>query len=44
MDLDVHFESTGTGIRTRDKFMDLDVHFESTGTGMRTQDKFRNRW
>ena len=42
-DLDVHFESTGTGIRTRDKFRDLDVHFESTGTYLKSRDKFGDR-
>ena len=42
-DLDVHFESTGTGMRTRDKFRDLDVHFESTGTYLKSRDKFGDR-
>jgi len=39
----VHFESTGTGMRTRDKFRDLDVHFESTGTYLKSRDKFGDR-
>ena len=43
-DLDVHFESTGTGMRTRDKFRDLDVHFESTGTYLKSRDKFGDRY
>ena len=42
-DLDVHFESTGTGMRTRDKFRDLDVYFESTGTYLKSRDKFGDR-
>ena len=42
-DLDVHFKSTGTGMRPRDKFRDLDVHFEITGTYLKSRGKFGDR-
>ena len=53
MDHYVHFESTRTGMRTRDKFKnrnenwgkfkDYYMHFKSTGIKMRTRNKFMDR-